>query len=31
MNLLQALLIGLTAGFLAGLIVKGGGFGLVGT
>lgn len=30
MNLLWFLIVGLVAGWLAGLLVKGGGFGLVG-
>ena len=30
MNLLWFLIVGLIAGWLAGLLVKGGGFGLVG-
>ena len=30
MNLIWFLLVGLVAGWLAGMLVKGGGFGLVG-
>ena len=30
MNLLWFLIVGLVAGWLAGLLVKGGGFGLIG-